>query len=365
MRKLKIYEDRDLICFSLYYLSFGDIFNTRRWNSTKDLQDPELQRLASLLPAYCLKSKADNTTTKYRYAFNHFSTWCSSHSNESSKLCHLTASDMTVSLYLIHLSQTYSSNSKIEEAVCAISWAHNIAGYDNPCLSTLVKSCKEGAIRETSRPVQKKEPLLPEHLLLLTEKYGKSSNCLSDIRLLTLCLLGFAGFLRFSEIVNIRRSHITFHSDHVSLFIARSKTDKYNQGSHVCIAKTGTQTCPVNMLSRYLQMAGIISTSDEYIFRQITFLKKSNSYKLRDVTKPLSYTRAREIILAGLEGIGLDKSKFGIHSLRRGGATAACAAGISDRVFKKHGRWKSDNAKDGYVKESLNEKLSVSLNLGI
>ena len=272
---------------------------------------------------------------------------------------------MTVSLYLIHLSQTYSSNSKIEEAVCAISWAHNIAGYDNPCLSTLVKSCKEGAIRETSRPVQKKEPLLPEHLLLLTEKYGKSSNCLSDIRLLTLCLLGFAGFLRFSEIVNIRRSHITFHSDHVSLFIARSKTDKYNQGSHVCIAKTGTQTCPVNMLSRYLQMAGIISTSDEYIFRQITFLKKSNSYKLRDVTKPLSYTRAREIILASLEGIGLDKSKFGIHSLRRGGATAACAAGISDRVFKKHGRWKSDKAKDGYVKESLNEKLSVSLNLGI
>ena len=103
VRKLKIYEDRDLICFSLYYLSFGDIFNTSRWNSTKDLQDPELQRLASLLPAYCLKSKADNTTTKYRYAFNHFSTWCSSHSNESSKLCHLPASDMTVSLYLIHL----------------------------------------------------------------------------------------------------------------------------------------------------------------------------------------------------------------------------------------------------------------------
>ena len=165
--------------------------------------------------------------------------------------------------------------------------------------------------------------------------------------------------------MNIRRSHITFHSDHASLFIARSKTDKYNQGSNVCIAKTGTQTCPVNMLSRYLQMAGIISTSDEYIFRQITFLKKSNSYKLRDVTKSLSYTRAREIILASFEGIGLDKSKFGIHSLRRGGATAACAAGISDRVFKKHGRWKSDKAKDGYVKESLNEKLSVSLNLGI
>ena len=92
-------------------------------------------------------------------------------------------------------------------------------------------------------------------------------------------------------------------------------------------------------------MAGVMSTSDEYIFRQITFLKKSNSYNFRDVTKPLSYTRAREIDPASLESIGLDKSKFGIYSLRRGGATAACAAGISDRVFKKHGQWKSDKYK--------------------
>jgi hypothetical protein len=42
--------------------------------------------------------------------------------------------------------------------------------------------------------------------------------------------------------------------------------------------------------------------------------------------------------------IGLEKSKFGLHSLRSGGATAAAAAGINDRVFKKHGRWASDTA---------------------
>ena len=112
-------------------------------------------------------------------------------------------------------------------------------------------------------------------------------------------------------------------------------------------------------------MAGIKCYSNEFIFRQITYLKKSNSYRLRDTKKPLSYTRAREIILSALEDIGLDKKKFGLHSLRSGGATAAAAAGIPDRIFKKHGRWKSEKAKDGYVKETLFEKLSVSKNLGI
>jgi hypothetical protein len=49
--------------------------------------------------------------------------------------------------------------------------------------------------------------------------------------------------------------------------------------------------------------------------------------------------------------------------LRSGGATAAAAAGIDDRLFKKHGRWKSDKAKDGYVKENINiNYLQIKLN---
>jgi integrase len=211
----------------------------------------------------------------------------------------------------------------------------------------------------------KKEPILPHHLLLLVEKYGNKNSCLPDLRIITICLLGYSGFLRFSEIVNIKRSDISIYDQHISIFISRSKTDRYNEGSNVYIAKTGSNTCPVNMLYRYLDMAGIECTSDEHIFRQITYLKKSNSYKLRNTTKPLSYTRVREIILSALEEIGLDKKNFGLHSLRSGGATAATAADINDRILKKHGRWKSDKAKDGYVKENLFEKLSVSKNLGI
>jgi len=55
----------------------------------------------------------------------------------------------------------------------------------------------------------------------------------------------------------------------------------------------------------------------------------------------------------------------GLHSLELGGATAAANAGVPDRLFKCHGRWRSENAKDGYVKDSVENKLQVSKNLGL
>jgi DNA-directed RNA polymerase subunit F len=33
--------------------------------------------------------------------------------------------------------------------------------------------------------------------------------------------------------------------------------------------------------------------------------------------------------------------------------------------FKKHGRWRTDKAKDGNVKENISERLSVTQNIGL
>ena len=41
--------------------------------------------------------------------------------------------------------------------------------------------------------------------------------------------------------------------------------------------------------------------------------------------------------------------KVGTHSFRAGGATAAARAGVPDRLFQRHGRWKSEASKNMYI----------------
>jgi len=48
-----------------------------------------------------------------------------------------------------------------------------------------------------------------------------------------------------------------------------------------------------------------------------------------------------------------------------GGATAAANAGVPNRLFKRHGQWKSENVKDGYIKDSIESRLQVSKKLGL
>ena len=73
----------------------------------------------------------------------------------------------------------------------------------------------------------------------------------------------------------------------------------------------------------------------------------------------------RELVLQKLAALGLDPKLFGLHSLRSGGASTAANAGVPDRLFKCHGCWHSENAKDGYVKDSMESRLSVSQDIGL
>lgn len=336
-------------------IRFSDVFTVGQWSELDNYSD-DLSLLKKCLPELCMSARADSTNKKYRYAFNAFCKWSNLHN-----ICPLPASKMSVSLYLAHITQSAKSGSKLNEVTFAISWAHRLAGLPDPCKSDLVNLVNEGAQRKIGHLVKKKEPITRDMLKQMVDTF---KNGLKDIRITCMCLLCYSGFLRFSELVNLRRIDIQFCSSHVKLFLYKSKTDVYREGRDVIISRTFSETCPVNMLEKYLKLASIEDGSTEYIFRSLKYCKSTNMYALRK-SGQLSYTRAREILLESLEILGLDRTKFGLHSLRSGGASAAAAAGVTDRLFKKHGRWKSDTAKDGYVKESLSERLSVSRNLGI
>ena len=63
--------------------------------------------------------------------------------------------------------------------------------------------------------------------------------------------------------------------------------------------------------------------------------------------------------------VGVNISQYGLHSFRSGGVSAAANAGGSERLLKRHGRWKTDLAKDSYIKDSKESLLSVSRALGL
>ena len=125
----------------------------------------------------------------------------------------------------------------------------------------------------------------------------------------------------------------------------------------------GSMLCPIELVSQYFKKGNIRDNCQKYIFRGI-ITTKSHS-KLRSCDKHISYTCIRQNVIEGLKNIGAETKLFGLHSLRVGGATAAANLGVNDRLFKKHGRWKSEKVKDGYIHESIEAKLIVTKNLGL
>ena len=133
------------------------------------------------------------------------------------------------------------------------------------------------------------------------------------------------------------------------------------------IVKTDTDLCPWANLLKYLSQAKLsLPTSahggEGFLFGSIQ--TKSGSQFIRSASK-LSYTRCREVLLKKLADVGLDPKCYSWHSFRSGGASSAANNGISDRMYKRHGRWRSENAKDGYVQDSLESRLAVSISLGL
>ena len=67
--------------------------------------------------------------------------------------------------------------------------------------------------------------------------------------------------------------------------------------------------------------------------------------------------------------LGCNPRVYGLHSLRSGRITSVInnddSKIVSERLLKFHGRWKTDVAKDMYVKEADSSRLSVSLSLGL
>ncbi|XP_065904717.1 integrase/recombinase xerD homolog isoform X3 [Dysidea avara] len=326
------------------------------WKLLDELHDPVLKDLASRLPNTILHSRASSTVKKYLGAYRRWKSWAVSH-----RLPPFPAKPQHFVLYLQHLGETIKSKSAVEEACNALSWVHSSSGFAAPSSHPFVRATLEGLQRELAKPIVKKEPVTVEMLEAMV-KDAESSGTLSDLRLVTACLLSFAGFLRSSELVELRPCDCSATTQMLKVNIVKSKNDQLRHGSELLIARTNSSTCPVAMLEQYMARTGMRWGDDCYLFRAIQRTK--NGETLRQ-SGHISYSCVMDLFKKKMSKLGFEAPEFGLHSLRSGGATTAANAGVPDRLFKRHGRWRSENAKDGYIKDSVEKRLQVSKKLGL
>uniref|UniRef100_A0A1X7VD80 Tyr recombinase domain-containing protein n=1 Tax=Amphimedon queenslandica TaxID=400682 RepID=A0A1X7VD80_AMPQE len=328
------------------------------WQQINAFQDPELVRLAAALPDTLLKARADSTTKKYIGAYKR---WAKQASTKRELSVQPVEAAQFV-LYLQHLGESTNSRAAVTEAVNAVSWVQRLAGEEEISGNTLVKYVVEGFQHKLAQPKRRKEPITVVMLQQLVESMGVSPT-LTEVRLAAICLLAFAAFVRFNEISKLKCADIRISEEKMEVMIRSSKTDQYRQGDIIPIARSGLPTCPVRMMESYFSLGRIEPTSQQFLFRPIISTKNGESLRREG---SLSYSRLREIVLAKIGDMGYDASRFGLHSFRAGGATAAANnPELPDRLFKRHGRWRSETAKDGYVKDDEERRLSVSRKIGL
>ena len=260
------------------------------------------------------QSRSTSTTKAYLQVIKKFLEWC-----KSRKLSvQLPFSVSTVSLYLFEIHQSCASSASMIQAHAALKWFHSfVPSLDrNPLDSEFCKNIIESAKRTKSKLVTKKKPFSSQIIKAILDSHNKEDASLKDLRVAALCSLAFAGFFRYNELCNI--------------------------------------------------VPRIEANSNLPLFRPLVFHRSNTSYTLRD--GKISYTSCREILRGTSKQLGFNPDDYGLHSLRSGGITSvvrnSCNS-ISERLFKLHGRWRTDTAKDMYVEESLDNRLLVTKYLGL
>ena len=311
----------------------------------------KLVDLADSMASRLVQSRSDGTTNNYYTTFKRWENFITAEGGRA-----IPAEPIHVALYLTSLIDEGKSPSVIQGAMYAIKWAHNLRGLQDPTANEFVINLIGTAKRQNYKKVSKKDILTNVQIISLCDKY-KDTHDILILRDLAFIVLCFSGFFRFDEARSLKCNDISFHVDFMSVHVTKSKTDQFRKGDEVVISKGQTNACPMTIVLRYMVCAGIDSKSDHFLFKPAYCYRGSRF--LIHKNKPMSYTRTRETVVARLKEVG-EGLNVGLHSMRASGATAAARAKVNDRVWKRHGRWKGERAKDGYVEDSLEDRLSVS-----
>ena len=119
-------------------------------------------------------------------------------------ISHFPANPVHMALYLIFILESKESCHVVKNASYSIDWVHKIEGLEVPSQHTMVLAVKESSTRIYGQPFIKKEPITSVMLNDLVSRYFRIHHpSLYHARTVDLCLIAYAGFLRYDELNNL------------------------------------------------------------------------------------------------------------------------------------------------------------------
>ena len=172
---------------------------------------------------------------------------------------------------------------------------HIHAGFQPPTNDSFAKMAFQGAKRiasKSSPPKKKKELLTLQTINKIIALYTPTGNILT-LRFLVLCLISFAGFLRISEMLEIKLEDIQFLNEDIRITITKSKTDRLFEGGIVYISRLDSTTCPVYWLKEYIKATKLGNNSKAYLMCRLFKTKYGHSTPRGKSLEKLSYYSTR------------------------------------------------------------------------
>lgn len=300
----------------------SDLTVPASWGLGTEQPLPDRERDAALA---ALKAAAlpVNTRRAYEGDLRLFLEWCA-----QNRVRALPASEASIAAWLTERATRPQARRRgkpapdapatLERRLAAVSFLHRAKGHPSPWKTKGLQQLLRGVRRTRGSKQREARPLLSGEI---TTALSAAKWTARDRAIL---LVGFAGCLRESEIVNLDVEHVSFGADgSMVLRIEGGKTDKDARGEEVVVTAGSGETCPVAAMRVVLAAR---STGPVFV--------GSTGRRLKRQAVDRAVKRA-----AGLADLPV--REYSGHSLRAGFATQAALSGVPEWRIQKQGRWRT------------------------
>lgn len=270
----------------------------------------------------------------------------------------------TITLYVEYLAQRFQSYKSVTNYISGVRLLHKLLGIEAPSLQSFEVHLMLRATRLTMiTPPQQKLPITPAILSQLCAACAK----LGDFGIILKCaiIFSFFAFLRQSNLAPTKacafnprkhtcRGDIIQQERGLLIMLKWTKTIRAGSSPQLIPLPALPHCSPICPLAAYTGMLALVPTQGPN--DPLLLLPPTTT----DANTPQVITTAQ--LAAGfgelINSVGLDRQAYSLHSLRRGGASAAYQQGVNAEDLKRHGTWQSE-AMWGYISHSPTADSSV------